>query len=66
MTEWKSGMFEHVVWAGMSQKEVKVRMQFARLDRLEAGKGKEVRRGGAKGKEGRRARGERHPMGEYE
>jgi hypothetical protein len=55
MTEWKSGMFEHVVWAGMSQKEVKVRIQFARLDRLngmnEAGKGKKVRRGGAKGKE---------------
>jgi hypothetical protein len=41
-------MFEHVVWAEMSQEEVKARMQFARLNRLyginRAGLGKEVQR----------------------
>jgi hypothetical protein len=55
MTEWKSGMLHHFVWAGMGQEEVKARMQLAKLNGLNGlngeWKGKEVRRGDAKGKE---------------
>jgi hypothetical protein len=48
------------VWARMNQKEVKSRMQLARLNGMNGmnggGKGKEVARGGAKGSVKRRRR----------